>query len=203
MLRFFRNLSRRLGHYDTIIGIGHIARRYFVMNAFDGALTMLGMIIGSYAAGIQNPMLVFMVGMSTSVAVGISGLWGAFMTETAERKRQLRELEKQMLTDLRKSHIADAGRAAPVITAVIDGVSPFLSASIILSPFIIAEHWGFTIKDAYYSSIILAFTIFFLLGAYLGTLSREGIVKSGIKMLLAGVICAIISWLIVPAVGSV
>ena len=34
-----------------------IARRYFVVNGFDGALTMLGMLVGFYHADLAGPHL--------------------------------------------------------------------------------------------------------------------------------------------------
>src|SRR2546425_573694 len=40
---------RRIRDYDEITNVGPIIRRYFVIGAFDGALTVLGIIIGAYA----------------------------------------------------------------------------------------------------------------------------------------------------------
>ncbi|MDH3639584.1 MAG: hypothetical protein OES09_14150, partial [Gammaproteobacteria bacterium] len=42
--------SRILAHYK-ITRTHLIARRYFVVNGFDGALTMLGLIVGFYVSG--------------------------------------------------------------------------------------------------------------------------------------------------------
>src|SRR5207249_1710066 len=42
---------RRIREYDEITNVGPIIRRYFVIGAFDGALTVLGIIIGAYAVG--------------------------------------------------------------------------------------------------------------------------------------------------------
>ena len=37
----------------------HIARRYFVTNGFDGALTMLGLTMGFYASGgVATPVVI-------------------------------------------------------------------------------------------------------------------------------------------------
>ena len=47
---------KRWKKYYEISSAGDITRRYFVMNAFDGALTMLGVVIGAYIAGIPKPM---------------------------------------------------------------------------------------------------------------------------------------------------
>ena len=52
---FINKTLKRWKRYHQISEVGDITRRYFVMNAFDGALTMLGVVIGAYVAGILNP----------------------------------------------------------------------------------------------------------------------------------------------------
>src|SRR2546430_17118877 len=47
----FRAWRRRIREYDEITNVGPIVRRYFVIGAFDGALTVLGIIIGAVGAG--------------------------------------------------------------------------------------------------------------------------------------------------------
>src|SRR5437867_1125482 len=47
----FRAWRRRIREYDEITNVGPIIRRYFVIGAFDGALTVLGIIISSSAFG--------------------------------------------------------------------------------------------------------------------------------------------------------
>jgi len=47
----FRGWSQRIRDYSDITNVGPIVRRYFVIGAFDGALTILGVIIGAYAGG--------------------------------------------------------------------------------------------------------------------------------------------------------
>ena len=49
-----KNVIKRWKNYSKISGVGAITRRYFVMNAFDGALTMLGVVIGAYISGVIN-----------------------------------------------------------------------------------------------------------------------------------------------------
>ncbi|MFA6035625.1 MAG: VIT1/CCC1 transporter family protein [Candidatus Micrarchaeia archaeon] len=188
------DFMRRLGRYERITGMSKIARRYFVMNAFDGALTMFGLIIGSYLAGVREPGLVFAVGISTAIAIGMSGLWGAFLTESAERKRDLKDLEKLMLRKLSNSYQAEATRSAAYMAALIDAFSPALAGFVILLPFLLAHAGvsGMTINKAYATSISLSFGVFFLLGAYLGRISKESIWGYGLKMLFAGVLSALL-----------
>src|SRR3989338_3888777 len=123
------NLLGRLTRYERITGMSEIARRYFVMNAFDCALTMFGLVTGSYLAGVRNPILIFSVGISTVLAIGISGLWGAFLTETAERNRALKSLEKKMLRKLTGSYQSVASNAAIYVTAAVHAGFPMLAGS--------------------------------------------------------------------------
>ena len=90
----------RVKFYIRVMKGEEILRRYFVMNAFDGALTMLGIVLGAVVAGATNEKIIIGAGVSASFAMGISGFVGAFMTERAERERLIKELERALLTDL-------------------------------------------------------------------------------------------------------
>jgi len=185
---------KKLREYDNITKMSKIARRYFVMNAFDGALTIFGVIIGAYLADLHEPRLLLVVGASTAVAVGISGLWGAFLTESAEREMELRELEKKMMKKLRSTEIAEANRAATIIAALVDGLSPSLAAFFILIPFAAAGMGFVSMADAYADAIILSFVSFFMLGVFLGKISKGNMLSYGLKMLFAGLVCAVVSY---------
>lgn len=181
---------KNIRKYLKISGGSGLIRRYFVMNAFDGALTIFGVILGSFVAGISDFSLVASIGIATSIAVGISGVWGAFLTETAERKRELKSLEKSLHRKLKGTDIEKAFTATTYMTAAVDGLSPFLAALVILAPFIIAPV-ELSVNDVYWLSFILAAVVFMLLGAYLGKISKENIFLSAIKLILAGAICMI------------
>jgi predicted membrane protein (TIGR00267 family) len=183
--------------YLRISRAGGLIRRYFVMNAFDGALTIFGVILGAYAAGISDLRLVVSIGIATSIAVGISGVWGAFLTETAERRRELRSLEKSLHRKLKGTEIERAFTATTYLTAAVDGLSPFVAAIFILAPFILAPP-GMSVTTIYHTSFVLATSVFFLLGVYLGRISKENLLLSALKLLLAGAICMIVIMLLSP-----
>lgn len=67
---------------------------------FWRCLTMLGVVIGAYVAKILLPIIIIIAALSGSIAMGISGMSGAYMTEKAERTKELKELERAMVTDL-------------------------------------------------------------------------------------------------------
>ncbi|MGQ9639794.1 MAG: hypothetical protein ACUVUB_05010 [Candidatus Bathyarchaeia archaeon] len=97
-----------------------ISRRYFVMNAFDGALAALGVILGAWVSGPVQPETIVGAGAGMSLAMGMSGFSGAYMAERAERLRRLRELERSLLTSLERSIHGKALRVATIWAATVD-----------------------------------------------------------------------------------
>ncbi|RJQ40413.1 MAG: hypothetical protein C4545_08765 [Anaerolineaceae bacterium] len=187
-----KRMAERISEYNEIANIGEIARRYFAMNAFDGVLTIIGVLTGHYAAGVDDPMIVVTTGLTTSIAIGISGLWGSFLTESAERKREMAELSQSTLSDLNGSKIDKASRFAAVAVSIIDGLSPFLASLVVLIPFFFANLFT-DIHYIYYTSIGFALVVLFGLGMFLGNISKQSLIVSGLKTLAAGLVSILIS----------
>ena len=86
--------------YAEMTSLGEIARRYFVMNFFDGVLTVLGLVMGSFILYLDgqppNKLAVIAPAIATAVAIGISGISGGYLSERAERKRNIIEMHKAM-----------------------------------------------------------------------------------------------------------
>ncbi|MBY9020041.1 MAG: VIT1/CCC1 transporter family protein [Candidatus Lokiarchaeota archaeon] len=89
--------------YSELSNLGIIARRKFFNNAFDGALTCAGIVSGNFIYFLSDSghtltsTIIIITGLSTALAIGISGLWGAFLSEEAERKKKLSDLKKEMV----------------------------------------------------------------------------------------------------------
>jgi len=181
--------------YGRIAGVAEIARRYFAMNAFDGVLTIIGVLMGNYMAGIRNAGVVIHTGIATSMAMGVSGLWGAYLTEAAERERELAELEKVSLTDLGQTKIGRASRMAVVVVALVDGLSPFVASLIVLIPLFIAALIG-DILVSYALSMVVALISLFGLGMFLGRISGRSLVGYGLRTLVAGLVAIALSFLL-------
>ncbi len=185
---------RTLREYHRIARVGEIVRRYFALNAFDGVLTILGVLVGSYFANVHSTGSIITLGFTASFAMGLSGFYGAYMTEHAERRRALAELEKSTLSSLEDTEIQRASTYATVVVSFVDGASPFAAAAIAISPFFFGS--SFDIKSEFYAAFALAFAELFGLGVFLGVVSRERIVYSGIKMVTAGVLCMVVGYLL-------
>jgi len=185
-------LKRSILNYKEfweIAGIGEIARRYFAMNSFDDVLMVLGILLAGFFGNILEKRVIITAVIGATVAATISGFWGAYLTETAERESQIKKLEKKVSVRLKKSPIGKAHRFAIFVLAVVNSGADLLISLLILIPFFIKS---LIIQQAYLFSIIAAFVILFLLGAFLGKISKENICKMGIKMVITGVICAIV-----------
>jgi predicted membrane protein (TIGR00267 family) len=178
----------RWREYTEIADVGEIARRYFAMNAFDGVLTIIGVLMGNLLAQVKEPRVVVVTGLSTSLAMGISGLWGSYLTESAERRHEIDELESYTLTDLQETKIGKASRLAAVMVALIDGLSPFVASTLVLVPFFLARLFP-VVTWAYYAAIGMALLTLFGLGLFLGRISKENLLLSGLKTVIAGMIC--------------
>jgi predicted membrane protein (TIGR00267 family) len=194
------SLFERTKRYFQLVNIGIIVRRYFAMNAFDGVLTIIGVLMGNLTAGVQEASIVVSTGLATCVAMGISGLWGAYLTEAAERRRELQELESYTLTDLDQTSLGEASRAAVVITALVDGLSPFLAALFVLIPFFIPRVFP-DILWAYGVALGLGLAALFGLGVFLGVISRQNVALYGLRTVVAGGIAIVISLLLGGSAG--
>ncbi len=98
-----KSLIKKWRKYSELSNLGIIVRRKFFNNAFDGALTCAGIVSGSFIIFLSNPAqilssaIIIITGFSTAAAIGISGLWGAFLSEEAERKKKMSDLKKDMV----------------------------------------------------------------------------------------------------------
>lgn len=182
-----------LKEYNKISKAGQIARRAFANNSFDGVLTMIGVVMGSFVVGVTDPKVVLVTGLSTALAIGISGGWGAYLTESAERRHEIDELERVTLTDLSDTKIGRASRVAVVIVAAVDGLSPFLAALLVVLPFFFSSLFP-SVAYAFYASLGMAILALFALGNYLGSISKENLFLSGIKTSIAGLVCIALTY---------
>jgi predicted membrane protein (TIGR00267 family) len=197
-LKLFGQLSQgidSLREYERIAGFWQIARRALVNNAFDGVLTMVGVVMGQWVGGVESAATVILTGIATSISIGVSGLWGAYLAESAERGRELAELEKISLTDLGETKIGRASRVAVVVVSLVDGLSPLLSSLIVLTPFFFATLIG-DIAVSYVVSMGLALVCLFVLGMFLGHISGRSLIGYGIRTAIAGVVAIVITRLL-------
>ena len=101
-MKSIKKTIRNWKQYGKLSDLGEIARRKFFNNCFDGCLTVAGIISGIFiiflgSTSIQfTPQNVLLTGFATSIAIGISGLWGAYLSEEAERTKKVIDIKREM-----------------------------------------------------------------------------------------------------------
>ncbi len=194
MTPFSERLKRLKFHFE-LTQSGAIVRRYFVIGAFDGALTILGVIIGAYASqGHAHPdvakHLILAAGFSGGIALAVSSLVGAYEAERVERLLEHKTLEKAMLRPVEGTRV-QAMKLSVSLSAVVHGVAPLVAAFVPLLPFLILP-----LGEAVVTAIVVTLGFLFVLGAYLGSLIKEMFVYTGLRFALAGLGTAGILFLI-------
>lgn len=174
----------RLRHYHQIAGVGEIARRYLPMNAFDGVLTALGIVTGSFFAGVDNIATVMSLVAAASVSLGVSGFYGSYLSEQAERARELQDLEDATLHHLDQTDIGAASRYATFAIALLAGLSSALGGLVLCIGLAFYPVLG---PDAAFGLAWgVAVLELLLLGVFLGRVSRGRWIVSALKLLVAG-----------------
>lgn len=213
----FRKTLKSWKEYSKISDLGIIARRKFFNNCFDGALTCAGIVSGIFVIFLSSdatqftPQTVIVTGFATALAIGISGLWGAFLSEEAERKKKVDAMKKDMAIfeeekdenrDLSKHErkkkngktlLEKAENFATIVASLVDGGAPVLGSSLPLIPFFFGG--TLTLMHFIFSYIILGALLVYL-GNYLGKISGGGRVRYAVHLVTAGIVTLLVSILL-------
>jgi predicted membrane protein (TIGR00267 family) len=188
-----------LKQIKTLLEISHseaIMRRYFVVNGFDGALTMLGLIMGFYVSDRIDLAVVITSCLAAALALGMSGISSAYISEAAERRRDLAQLEKAMGTSLDESHHAQAARWIPWLVALVNGIAPLLIALIVIVPLWLARGGIVLGLEPLLAAMVVALVIIFLLGVFLGRVGGIFWLWSGLQSLAVALVTVGLIYLI-------
>ncbi|MFX1364032.1 MAG: hypothetical protein ACFFCE_14770 [Promethearchaeota archaeon] len=200
--------------YSKMSDLAEIARRKFFNNCFDGALTCAGIVSGIFILFIAHstnfdPKDVLITGFATALAIGISGLWGAFLSEEAERHKKMMDMKKEMAiiedeedvkaekSDKKQKKetplLEKAENFATIIASLVDGGAPVLGSSLPLIPFF----FGFSLSFIHFIiSYIILSSLLIYLGIFLGKISGGGRAKYAIHLVTAGIVTLLISILL-------
>ncbi|MFW9901375.1 MAG: VIT1/CCC1 transporter family protein [Candidatus Thorarchaeota archaeon] len=215
-----RDKIKQWKQYSKISDLGIIARRKFFNNAFDGALTCAGIISGIFIIFMSEPSTfesqdVLITGFATALAIGISGLWGAFLSEEAERKKKVIDMKKDMaetdeelenpeLLHIKQKYkkgnkkkpnslLEKAEKFATIVASLVDGGAPVLGSSLPLIPFF----FGVTLSWFHFMfSYAILIGLLIYLGVFLGQISGGGRLRYALHLITAGVVTLIVSILL-------
>jgi predicted membrane protein (TIGR00267 family) len=181
-------LGKRLRALLAISESEQIMRRYFVVNGFDGALAMLGLMVGFRVSQPVDHRVVITSGLATAFALGMSGLSSAYLSEVAERRRALDRLEKAMVGSLAQSDHARAATWIPWLVALVNGAAPLVIGLLIVLPIWLGQRGVVLPTDPIQAAIVMAMLVIFLLGVFLGHVDETFWLWSGLRSLAVAVV---------------
>lgn len=176
--------------------------RYLIRGFVDGLLSTLGVVIGASTAiggvEMEASRVIIAAGISGGVANGISNILGAIMGEKAATYKRFKKVEKAMLKEeaLRNTKMDERVQDKIRSSGIIDGISTIFGALIPVAPFLLVSVTNLTVELTLYISIITSLVVFFFLGGYIGKISKENVLISGLKMAAFGGATAVIATLI-------
>ncbi|MDK2790173.1 MAG: hypothetical protein PWP15_680 [Methanothermococcus sp.] len=174
---------------DTISSfkMGTFDMRYVIRGLIDGSLSTLGVVIGASSG---DPSIIIAAGIGGGLANGISNILGALTAERAMLEEQRGLQEKTLLKEdgyLKKTLFYKKALNGTLFSGVIDGISTMVGSIVPVIPFFL-----FKPTTAILVAILVTLAILFGLGIFIGRLSKENLVLAGLKMVLGGVLVAIV-----------
>lgn len=155
----------------------------------DGSLSTLGIVIGAYAAPSS---VVIAAAVGGAIANGISNALSAFSASEAEQYSEMRDIEDAMVSkELKGSVLEQKIQRETWLAGAADGLASVLGSFIPIFPYIFMKPPGATILAAG----LVVFMIF-LIGIYLGKVSKRNLLLSGLKMAFFGIVIAAIVFVV-------
>ena len=189
----YREWRSRLRDYEEITHTAPMVRRYFVIGAFDGVLTILALILGAAAAGAathtdptQLTHLILLSSGAAALGLSISSGLGAYEVERVERKLDQYTLEGAMLSQMGATH-KGAFTYAAALSALVHALAPLIAAAFPVLPFLFLPF-----AAAIPVSVVIALAFLAVIGAYLGSLLRERLPMTALRFVLAGLVVAVV-----------
>lgn len=174
--------------------------RYVALGTLDGILAVMGVTLAASgvasAGGLEiSNFAIGLTGLSGGIALAMSNAFGSFIGERAEEARTLRELEEKMMLnegDLDETIIYKQAKKRIYMSMFTHGFSSFIGSFVPVMPFLlIADKITATI-----TTVALCFVALFILGLYLGKVSRDNLLKISFEIVLIGVLISAVSFII-------
>lgn len=205
-----RSLARKISgvtrSFERLVNVypdtPSVARRMFATNSFDGLLSALGVNVGGFRPDVSPEVLAFSI-IGGSVAMGfLSGVVGVYLSERAERIREVKELERKVASSLKKSIYWKAANYIPVYISLWSGAGIILFPMLVAVPYLAASIGLIGMIEAYYASLGVALTLMSLLGVYLARISGGNPVVGAARGLALGVAGIVVVSLVKKLFGA-
>lgn len=150
----------------------------------DGIICFLGIIIG-VAEATQDVRLVVISGIVGGIANALGNSIGFFISQSTERGVQIHHTEEH------GEKVRVHSQREVWMSAVLSFGATMIALVILIVPFAF-----FTLPMAVVSTFLIGTTALFILGRYVGRISGESPLKTGLKYAALGMAGAVISYLV-------
>ncbi|MFW5955897.1 MAG: VIT1/CCC1 transporter family protein [Halorhabdus sp.] len=169
-----------------------ISRRYFISNGFDGTLTSIGIIVGSFLGGNQTGLEIVRIVVGGAIGLAASGVWSVWEIERAEKLAELHRIEEKMLADLEDTRLHDHRADARKINAFMSGLGPVIGMLLPIVPYFFVDV-ALSMRWATVLGVFIGVGLLFVFGAYMGTLSEQNWVVAGLRTGVVGLVVGAIN----------
>lgn len=184
MVYLLKNLSK-VAKKESV---KEIARRYFVINSFDGIIVALAILISAFLYFNFPKNLLIRTLIASAIGISLSGFFGAYFSESSERKFLIKKMEKALLRKLKGTIFEKESLYTAIYIALVDSLSPLIFVSTLILPLVLISNY----YTALTASIVMAISEIGFLGYYLGKISKESKILSIFKLVLTAIILSII-----------
>jgi predicted membrane protein (TIGR00267 family) len=165
----------------------------FLRGFVDGALSTMGIVIGAYAA--TGP-VVIAAAVGGALANSISNALSAYSSAEAEHYSEMRSIEDAMVSrELKGSSIERKMRRDTLIASASDGLATVVGGAIPILPYLFIKP-----PHATFLAAGLVVLMIFLIGIYLGKVSKRNIMFSAVKMAFFAIVIAVVVYFIQSAI---
>lgn len=170
--------------------------RNFLRGFVDGSLSTLGIVIGASSA---SSAIIIAAAIGGTLANGISNLLSAYSAEGVEQYKELRTIEKAMVSkDMKGSEPERQICGKTLNIGAVDGSATIVGGGVPILPYLFLP--AFDAMPVAIGMVVVAVSV---IGIYLGKISRKNTILSALKMsifciVVAGVVYLIQSLIVPP-----
>lgn len=155
----------------------------------DGVICFLGIIMG-VAEATRDVRMIVISSIVGGIADAIGNSFGFFISQLAERGLQVHQKEEH------NENVRVHSRKEVLMSGVFSFGATIFALVILIFPF-----FFFSLVPAMVSSFSIGTIGLLILGGYVGKMSKESPLKTGLKFALLGIVGAVISYLIGAILG--
>lgn len=167
----------------------------FLRGFVDGALSTLGIVVGASSAESE---IILAAAVGGALANGISNALSAVSAAGAKQYKELRDVEKAMVTkELKGSELDRNIEKQTIFAGGADGLATIVGGAVPIVPYVFLSG----LQAMSVSIGMVVFTVFFI-GIYIGKLSKKNVLLSAFKMSIFGLVVAAVVYFIQSVIIS-